>query len=410
MFDNLLYQPASAQLVSDIAKNQLPGAILLSGPASSGKLTCALEIARVLACSGEVRGHWLCSCPACRKNKELASTNLLLAGSRDCTLEIRAALKALLQAASDNGPSLTACRYLFVRSVRKLTLRFSQVLWEDDDKLSKFAPLLQAIDEQLEMLDMEKSLPEQTKLEKITAEIVKQAEKLESGFMYDALPISQIRKAAVWAHLKSAEGKKVFVIENADRMNEGARNALLKTLEEPPEDTVFVLTTCRRGAVLPTILSRVRTYSFAERTGEEQAEVIRRVFHADLSAAGTASSAAAPSIDGYLQTFLPVTPAQVGEEAALFVASLSQGAMPDIPALVKACAAFDPRVLLKIFLSALMSAFPLQSAAEAELASQAVDALRECYNNVQLYNQTPQAALERLWRDLYMARRMAGRW
>ena len=263
MFDNLLYQPAAALLSADIAKNQLPGAILLSGAASSGKLTCALEVARILACTGNPRGSWTCACPSCRKSKELASTNLLLAGSRDCTLEICAANRALLQAACDNAAHLTAARYLFVRAVRKLTLRFSAVLWEDDDKLSKLAPCLQAIDEQLELIAVEKPLPEQAKLEKITAEIIKQAEKLESGFMYDALPISQIRKAALWAHLKSAEGRKVCIIENADRMNEGARNALLKTLEEPPEDTVFVLTTARRSAMLPTILSRVRTYSIA---------------------------------------------------------------------------------------------------------------------------------------------------
>ena len=53
MFDNLLYQNASSLLRGDIINNRLPGAILLSGPASSGKLTCALEIARILSCTGQ---------------------------------------------------------------------------------------------------------------------------------------------------------------------------------------------------------------------------------------------------------------------------------------------------------------------------------------------------------------------
>ena len=53
MFDNLLYQNASSLLKDDILNNRLPGAILLSGPVASGKLTCALEIARILSCSGE---------------------------------------------------------------------------------------------------------------------------------------------------------------------------------------------------------------------------------------------------------------------------------------------------------------------------------------------------------------------
>ena len=53
-------------------------------------------------------------------------------------------------------------------------------------------------------------------------------------------------------------------------MLESVRNALLKILEEPPADTVFILTTSRRNAVMSTILSRVRTYQFNERTLEQQ--------------------------------------------------------------------------------------------------------------------------------------------
>ena len=56
--------------------------------------------------------------------------------------------------------------------------------------------------------------------------------------------------------------RKVFVIGDAERLvpqtgAEAAANALLKALEEPPADTVFVLTTAAPDALLPTILSRV---------------------------------------------------------------------------------------------------------------------------------------------------------
>lgn len=408
MFDNLLYQPCATQLSADIAQHQLPGAILFSGAAASGKLTCALEVARVLSCTGTPRGSWSCSCPSCRRNKELASPALLLAGSRDCSLEIRAAVRALLHAASAGETYLIACRYLFVRAVRKLTLRFSAVLWEGDDKLPKLAPCLQSIDEQLELLDIGKPLPGQAALEKITAEVLRQAEKLEGGFMYDALPIDQIRRAAAWAHLKSASGKKVFVIESADRMSEGARNALLKTLEEPPEDTIFVLTTAHRGALLPTILSRVRTYTFAVRTAAQQAEVLTRVFHADAD-----TIAAASTIDGYLQTFLPVSPAEVAQQAQTFVqslATLAVGTAVDVAAVCKACAGFEPRVLLKIFLNRVLVAYEMETASQVALAARAAHLVRDCYDSVRLYNQTVQSALERLWRDLCVDRRMAPRW
>jgi len=56
--------------------------------------------------------------------------------------------------------------------------------------------------------------------------------------------------------------RKVFLIGNAERLvpqtgAEAAANALLKALEEPPADTVFVLTTAAPDSLLPTILSRV---------------------------------------------------------------------------------------------------------------------------------------------------------
>ncbi|PYP70356.1 MAG: hypothetical protein DMD36_06875 [Gemmatimonadetes bacterium] len=57
-------------------------------------------------------------------------------------------------------------------------------------------------------------------------------------------------------------GRKVFIIGDAERLvpqpgAEAAANALLKALEEPPQDTVFVLTTAQPDALLTTILSRV---------------------------------------------------------------------------------------------------------------------------------------------------------
>lgn len=51
---------------------------------------------------------------------------------------------------------------------------------------------------------------------------------------------------------------KAFVFEEADRMNEAAQNALLKTLEEPQPDTVFVLISDREEELLETIRSRCR--------------------------------------------------------------------------------------------------------------------------------------------------------
>ncbi len=64
-------------------------------------------------------------------------------------------------------------------------------------------------------------------------------------------------------------GKKVFIISGADAMNAEASNSLLKTLEEPPGDTVLLLTTARKEQLLETILSRCQQIRCEPLTEEE---------------------------------------------------------------------------------------------------------------------------------------------
>lgn len=71
------------------------------------------------------------------------------------------------------------------------------------------------------------------------------------------IKVDQIRALLEELALASHEGgKKIAIIEHADRMNESAQNALLKTLESPTGDVMFFLLTDAPGALLPTILSR----------------------------------------------------------------------------------------------------------------------------------------------------------
>src|SRR5205807_9450761 len=56
---------------------------------------------------------------------------------------------------------------------------------------------------------------------------------------------------------------RVAVLANAERMTEAAQNCLLKTLEEPPPNTVLVLTTAYPDHLLPTCLSRCQLLPLA---------------------------------------------------------------------------------------------------------------------------------------------------
>src|SRR5436305_6931134 len=72
------------------------------------------------------------------------------------------------------------------------------------------------------------------------------------------------------ANFRPFEGAaRVFIIEDADYMNDQAANALLKTLEEPPPTTHLILTTPNPMALLPTIRSRCQVIRFAPLAASE---------------------------------------------------------------------------------------------------------------------------------------------
>lgn len=67
---------------------------------------------------------------------------------------------------------------------------------------------------------------------------------------------------------------KVFILADADRMTTEAANTLLKTLEEPPERTVIVLTTSRPSALPATILSRCQRVPFGRLAPDVVADIL----------------------------------------------------------------------------------------------------------------------------------------
>ena len=74
-----------------------------------------------------------------------------------------------------------------------------------------------------------------------------------------SIPVDEIRyvNSLVGQHTFEG-GRRIVLIERAEKMNQPAQNALLKTLEEPPAGTVFLLTTESPELLLPTIVSRCR--------------------------------------------------------------------------------------------------------------------------------------------------------
>lgn len=86
-------------------------------------------------------------------------------------------------------------------------------------------------------------------------------------------------------------GVKTIQIENAEAMTPQAQNALLKTLEEPPGDTVFLLTAVSLAQILPTIRSRCRIVQLPPMAEEAVREALeRRGISRDIAARAAALS------------------------------------------------------------------------------------------------------------------------
>jgi DNA polymerase-3 subunit delta' len=108
-----------------------------------------------------------------------------------------------------------------------------------------------------------------------------QCRKIDSGIHPDVLmigleedaseiKIGQIRDLLGTLGLRPMEGShKVFIIDPADAMNQASANALLKGLEEPPEDSHFILLSSSPQSLLLTVRSRCQTYPFSPLTLEE---------------------------------------------------------------------------------------------------------------------------------------------
>jgi DNA polymerase-3 subunit gamma/tau len=74
---------------------------------------------------------------------------------------------------------------------------------------------------------------------------------------------------------------KVYILDEAHMLTKEAWNAFLKTLEEPPPNTVFVLATTESHKVMATIADRCQRFDFQRPTIEQIAEVVRRVAAAE---------------------------------------------------------------------------------------------------------------------------------
>src|ERR1051326_3277916 len=136
------------------------------------------------------------------------------------------------------------------------------------------------------------------------------------------LRVEQMRQIEKEANFRPFEGKaRVFLIDEADKLNDASANALLKVLEEPPQTSHLILITARPAMLLPTILSRCQMIRFAPLTPNEIEQHLVKNKLADSKTARVRARASGGSIgralSGDLVTFTSQRKAMLGVLNAL---------------------------------------------------------------------------------------------
>ncbi|HEY1715765.1 MAG TPA: DNA polymerase III subunit gamma/tau [Solirubrobacteraceae bacterium] len=101
--------------------------------------------------------------------------------------------------------------------------------------------------------------------------------------------IRDLRERVAYAPLSGRH--KVYILDEAHMLSPQAWNAFLKTLEEPPPRTIFVLATTEAQKVLPTVVDRCHRFDFGRPTVEQVATVVARVAAAEQITIGSGAVA-----------------------------------------------------------------------------------------------------------------------
>lgn len=130
-----------------------------------------------------------------------------------------------------------------------------------------------------------------------------EAKKRDEGLPYKVkrnISVDQIRRMQLRLNTRPTLGsRRVIIIDPADDMEKGAVNALLKSLEEPPVGTYFLLVAHRPGRLLPTIRSRCRSLRFAPLADAAVDAILRKdapEANAETRAAAVAAAQGSPGV------------------------------------------------------------------------------------------------------------------
>jgi len=159
--------------------------------------------------------------------------------------------------------------------------------------------------------------------------------------------IRELRDSVAFAPVSGR--RKVYILDEAHMLSTAAWNAFLKTLEEPPPNTVFVLATTEAQKVPATVVDRCHRFDFQRPTVEQIAQVLRRTAEAEsieippeaIAALARAATGSFRDALGTLEQLLAYSGPEIALEDVLAVLGIADSAL--LERTVDAVAAADAR-------------------------------------------------------------------
>jgi DNA polymerase-3 subunit gamma/tau len=159
--------------------------------------------------------------------------------------------------------------------------------------------------------------------------------------------IRELRDSVAFAPVSGR--RKVYILDEAHMLSTAAWNAFLKTLEEPPPNTVFVLATTEAQKVPATVIDRCHRFDFQRPTVEQIAQVLRRTAEAEsieippeaIAALARAATGSFRDALGTLEQLLAYSGSTIALEDVLAVLGIADSAL--LERTVDAVAAADAR-------------------------------------------------------------------
>ena len=260
--DNLLriQNKTASDILHSYSSGLLPQSLLFYGPKNSGRLTGAMDLSFFLTGNEENRDI-------------LRSNSIIYLPFRELGGRIKTALELF------KTQKTRSARLFLIESVRLALMQYHPSLSVSASSTSsQYFSLAGEIDEVLLRAEDNRDYSD-----KEINEIVKSVERcLDPRFLYcgkknpSAVSIDQIR--AVQEYFSQLGEEKVVVFENVEDATDGAKNSLLKMLEEPEEKSHMILLSSNPQKLLETILSRVRKFQFPPLGEKKTATLIKEKF------------------------------------------------------------------------------------------------------------------------------------